>query len=241
MGRGGGSWSRYALELVTIVSMCNVSLFLLPPYPPFMFPPPSSFLLPLPPPSFPFLSPPSSQGKDDLRQDAVMQQVFVLVNRLLRKEPATCKRRLSIRTYKVGLSVCLSCVVSLRSVRLFFWSLFPSHNSPTPSPTLHTLSTHSPHTHILTIHSHPCLYSQPSHISLIPHSYPFPIPISTPSQVIPLSQRSGIVEWCEGTQPLGEYLIGPPQFPYQGAHYRYRPSDSSSMECRKKLMVGVAH
>ena len=42
-----------------------------------------------------------TQGKDDLRQDAVMQQVFMLVNRLLRKDKATRKRALAIRTYKV--------------------------------------------------------------------------------------------------------------------------------------------
>ena len=42
------------------------------------------------------------QGKDDLRQDAVMQQVFILVNRLLVREPVTRKRKLSIRTYKVS-------------------------------------------------------------------------------------------------------------------------------------------
>ena len=41
------------------------------------------------------------KGRDDLRQDAVMQQVFVLVNQLLAKEPATAKRKLSIRTYRV--------------------------------------------------------------------------------------------------------------------------------------------
>ena len=41
------------------------------------------------------------KGRDDLRQDAVMQQVFCLVNKLLLKEPATAKRKLSIRTYKV--------------------------------------------------------------------------------------------------------------------------------------------
>ena len=46
---------------------------------------------------------PLFQGKDDLRQDAVMQQVFVLVNRLLMREPITRKRKLSIRTYKVSL------------------------------------------------------------------------------------------------------------------------------------------
>ena len=42
-----------------------------------------------------------TQGKDDLRQDAVMQQVFMLVNCLLRKDKATRKRALAIRTYKV--------------------------------------------------------------------------------------------------------------------------------------------
>ena len=41
------------------------------------------------------------KGRDDLRQDAVMQQVFSLVNQLLLKNPSTVKRKLSIRTYKV--------------------------------------------------------------------------------------------------------------------------------------------
>ena len=41
------------------------------------------------------------KGRDDLRQDAVMQQVFSLVNQLLIKNPSTAKRKLSIRTYKV--------------------------------------------------------------------------------------------------------------------------------------------
>ena len=84
-----------------------------------------------------------------------MQQVFILVNRLLQKEHTSSKRNLSIRTYKV----------------------------------------------------------------------------------IPLSQRSGIVEWCEGTTPLGEYLIGPQKNPFQGAHYRYRPQDWTSMDCRRRLTV----
>ncbi len=46
------------------------------------------------------------KGRDDLRQDAVMQQVFGLVNRLLLKEPATAKRKLSVRTYKVSINSC---------------------------------------------------------------------------------------------------------------------------------------
>ena len=41
------------------------------------------------------------KGQDDLRQDAVMQQVFGLVNNLLNKEAGTRKRKLKVRTYKV--------------------------------------------------------------------------------------------------------------------------------------------
>jgi len=41
------------------------------------------------------------QGKDDLRQDAVMQQVFSMVNSLLAKNAETRRRNLSVRTYKV--------------------------------------------------------------------------------------------------------------------------------------------
>ena len=56
------------------------------------------------------------------------------------------------------------------------------------------------------------------------------------SKVIPLSQRSGIVEWCEDTLPLGEYLIGRPGTK-TGAHSRYYPGDWTSLDCRKKVKV----
>lgn len=42
------------------------------------------------------------QGNDDLRQDAVMQQVFGIMNSLLQTSKDTKSRRLSIRTYKVS-------------------------------------------------------------------------------------------------------------------------------------------
>lgn len=42
-----------------------------------------------------------NSGRDDLRQDAVMQQVFGLMNTLLTKEKSTQKRRLNVRQYKV--------------------------------------------------------------------------------------------------------------------------------------------
>lgn len=41
------------------------------------------------------------KGKDDLRQDAVMQQVFHFMNVLLKNKKSSCKRNLSIRTYKI--------------------------------------------------------------------------------------------------------------------------------------------
>lgn len=84
-----------------------------------------------------------------------MQQIFVLVNRLLQSDPTTSKRQLCVRTYKV----------------------------------------------------------------------------------IPLSQRSGVAEWCENTRPLGEYLVGTPKNPETGAHSRYRPFDLPTLACRKKMMV----
>lgn len=41
------------------------------------------------------------QSNEDMRQDAVMQQVFLLMNRLLQSNQSTVKRKLTIRTYKV--------------------------------------------------------------------------------------------------------------------------------------------
>jgi ataxia telangiectasia mutated family protein len=93
------------------------------------------------------------KGRDDLRQDAVMQQIFALVNDLLTSNKETRKRNLRVRTYKV----------------------------------------------------------------------------------IPLSPTSGLLGWVENTVPLGTYLIGPPGAPLQGAHARYRPTDMSNQEARKKI------
>lgn len=90
------------------------------------------------------------KGKDDPRQDAVMQQVFNIVNNMLNESKVTKKDRLIIRTYAV----------------------------------------------------------------------------------IPLSQKSGILEWCTNTLTLGEYLIGPKS--NAGAHQRYRPQDTPPHLCRKQ-------
>lgn len=41
------------------------------------------------------------KGKDDLRQDAVMQQVFGAVNELLRSDKTTSQNKMDIRTYRI--------------------------------------------------------------------------------------------------------------------------------------------
>ncbi|NWW94397.1 ATM kinase, partial [Rhynochetos jubatus] len=90
------------------------------------------------------------KGRDDLRQDAVMQQVFQMCNTLLQQNTETRKRKLTIRRYKV----------------------------------------------------------------------------------VPLSQRSGVLEWCSGTTPIGEFLVNGEL----GAHKRYRPKDYSSYQCQQLMM-----
>ncbi|XP_067450490.1 serine-protein kinase ATM isoform X1 [Thunnus thynnus] len=90
------------------------------------------------------------KGQDDLRQDAVMQQVFSMCSMLLQRNTDTRKRKLNIRRYKV----------------------------------------------------------------------------------VPFSQRSGVLEWCSGTVPIGEFLVDPSK----GAHKRFRPQDWTNLACRKKMM-----
>lgn len=91
------------------------------------------------------------KGNDDLRQDAVMQQVFTIMNTLLQENKETRSAKLQIRTYKV----------------------------------------------------------------------------------VPLSQRSGVLEWCTNTIPLSTYLVGTHGVP--GAHEKYRPNDYPPSVCRVKL------
>lgn len=93
------------------------------------------------------------KGKDDLRQDAVMQQVFTIMNSLLYQDIETNSRKLVIRTYKV----------------------------------------------------------------------------------LPLSQRSGVIEWCDNTQPLSTYLIG--NDCASGAHRKFNPEDPPALECRARIRV----
>ena len=52
-------------------------------------------------------------------------------------------------------------------------------------------------------------------------------------QVVPLSQRSGILQWCDDTSVMKDYLTG--ENNDTGAHKRYHPNDLTAAECRKKL------
>lgn len=94
------------------------------------------------------------KGKDDLRQDAVMQQVFNIMNDMLKNSKKTKMDRLKVRTYIV----------------------------------------------------------------------------------MALSQRSGILEWCENTMPLNEYLVGNNN---TGAHIRFRPKDLKPLDARKAVQVSL--
>ncbi|BFF89361.1 serine/threonine-protein kinase ATM [Drosophila madeirensis] len=91
------------------------------------------------------------KGKDDLRQDAVMQQVFGIVNQLLKQDSEFIDRKLQLRTYTVT----------------------------------------------------------------------------------PLSMRSGILEWCPNSMPVGEYLVG--RDCQSGAHIKYHPNGWKNNKCRALL------
>ncbi|KAK9278063.1 hypothetical protein L1049_027621 [Liquidambar formosana] len=93
----------------------------------------------------------AKSGNDDLRQDAVMEQVFGLVNTFLQNHRDTWKRRLGIRTYKV----------------------------------------------------------------------------------VPFTPSAGVLEWVDGTLPLGEYLIG--SMRNGGAHGCYGDGDWSFPKCREHM------
>ncbi|GLJ18554.1 hypothetical protein SUGI_0330040 [Cryptomeria japonica] len=95
----------------------------------------------------------AKSGNDDLRQDAVMEQFFGLVNTLLQDHSDTRKRHLKIRTYKV----------------------------------------------------------------------------------VPFTPSAGVLEWVDGTVPLGEYLIGSSR--NGGAHGRYRKTDWPFLTCRDHMMM----
>lgn len=92
------------------------------------------------------------KGRDDMRQDAIMQQIFGVVNQLLNLNNDMKMKQAKIRTYRV----------------------------------------------------------------------------------VPLSCRSGILEWCSDTMPIGTYLVGNKESP--GAHQRFRPHDWPPGHAQKVIL-----
>lgn len=95
------------------------------------------------------------KGKDDMRQDAIMQQIFGVVNKFLYLNEDMRKKHARVRTYKV----------------------------------------------------------------------------------VPFSRRSGILEWCTDTLPIGNYLVGERtrSSRSKGAHEIYRPNDWTPEMCINKI------
>lgn len=48
-----------------------------------------------------------------------------------------------------------------------------------------------------------------------------------------MAQRSGVIEWCEDTVPLGDWLANE----RTGAHQRYRPRDMPPIQAKQRLGV----
>lgn len=46
-----------------------------------------------------------------------------------------------------------------------------------------------------------------------------------------MARRSGLIEWCEGTIPLGDWLANE----ITGAHQRYHPTDLPPNQAKLKL------
>ncbi|XP_018654902.1 putative ataxia telangiectasia mutated (atm) [Schistosoma mansoni] len=115
------------------------------------------------------------KGKDDPRQDAVMQQVFIAANCLLTKYG---------KSNKIDLPHSSTSQVNILKYRANWLDMDNG------------------------------------------------IRIRT-YKVIPMAQRSGVIEWCEDTVPLGDWLANE----RTGAHQRYRPRDMPPIQAKQRLGV----
>ena len=169
-------------------------------------------------------------GNDDLRQDAVMQQFFWLVNQFLREQPRTQRRNLAIRTYKAsrqqteagagagagcgpgevdggkeGLHVLYSCIACTGN------GLHVGAPQQAPAPS-----------------------RLPAPSLPLPHTWPACLDACFCPQVVPFSPSSGLLEWVENTMPMADFLLGPSRT--GGAHLRYkRAGDLDWYRCYEKV------
>ena len=81
-------------------------------------------------------------GHDDLRQDAVMQQFFRLLNSFLQSRPSSRRRRLHIATYKAGYCPSLFCLFKSCKKHMLYQQegkLLPSSSCLSQPCTMHML------------------------------------------------------------------------------------------------------
>lgn len=142
-----------------------------------------------------------------------MQQVFSMCSMLLQRNTDTRKRKLNIRRYKV------SHVALLNSKRII---------NPDWVVLLHISFDLCVIDFLI-----PSFSSSKRNLTRTPSFWL----TRASSQVVPFSQRSGVLEWCSGTVPIGEFLVDS----NKGAHKRFRPQDWTSPSCRKKMMVLLGH
>ncbi|KAF9625359.1 hypothetical protein IFM89_022141 [Coptis chinensis] len=131
----------------------------------------------------------AKSGNDDLRQDAVMEQFFSLVNTFLQNHRDTWRRRLGIRTYKVS---------TILKVKI--WEGLKN----------------------------PCKVQKLLELFLALSGLGAKTPL-----VVPFTPSAGVLEWVDGTVPLGEYLLG--SLRNGGAHGRYGVGDWSFLKCREEM------
>lgn len=147
-----------------------------------------------------------------------MQQVFSMCSMLLQRNTNTRKRKLNIRRYKVTriINSLLSKIINQHWDRRLHLSFHILYSSFIFLVFLYKIF-------IISQNIYSCITWAP----LTP----------TSSQVVPFSQRSGVLEWCSGTMPIGEFLVDPAK----GAHKRFRPQDWSNLASRNKMTVQLRH
>ena len=166
-------------------------------------------------------------GNDDLRQDAVMQQFFWLVNQFLREQARTQRLNLAIRTYKASRQK------EPGAGAVYGWGEVDGGKEG-----LHVLysciacSGHG--LHVGASQQAPLLGCLHSHSNWHNHGLPARLDACFCPQVVPFSPSSGLLEWVENTMPMADYLLGPSRT--GGAHLRYkRAGDLDWYRCYEKV------
>ncbi|WVZ71910.1 LOW QUALITY PROTEIN: hypothetical protein U9M48_020441, partial [Paspalum notatum var. saurae] len=125
------------------------------------------------------------------------------------------------------------------SLPAHFWAESPHRHLLAQPSTLHCLTS----AHSTTLSSVPLLATitsvslgvrvTPTPPPLLPTSWR-PVRLGVCFLVVPFTPSAGVVEWVNGTVPLGEYLLGSTKT--SGAHGRYGIGDWTFLQCREYMM-----